>query len=87
MYDTIRRILRENRQIGSKVDRLTPHDDLYAAGLASFDTVKLMLALEEAFDIEFPESLLRRQTFASMSDIERSIRQIQETSKKLGQKL
>jgi acyl carrier protein len=78
VHEIIRRILRDNKQIGPKVDQLNPDDDLYAAGLASFDTVKLMLALEEAFDIEFPDSMLRRQTFASMADIERSIAQINE---------
>ena len=37
--------------------------DLYAAGLRSFASVQLMLALEEAFEVEFPESLLNRQSF------------------------
>jgi acyl carrier protein len=32
-----------------------------------------MLALEEAFDIEFPERMLNRTTFSSIANIERSI--------------
>jgi acyl carrier protein len=43
--------------------------DLYAAGLTSHASVNVMLALEDAFDFEFPEKLLRKSTFASISAI------------------
>jgi acyl carrier protein len=43
--------------------------DLYRAGMKSFASVQLMLALEEAFDIELPEELLTRATFRSISAI------------------
>jgi acyl carrier protein len=39
--------------------------DLFAAGMKSFAAVQLMLALEEAFGVEFPEELLGRATFRS----------------------
>jgi acyl carrier protein len=32
-----------------------------------------MLGLEEAFDIEFPESMLNRKTFSSIAAIERAL--------------
>ena len=50
--------------------------DLYAAGLSSHATVNLMLALEEAFDIEFPDRLLRRQTFSSIDAIAEALVEI-----------
>lgn len=51
------------------VQGLGAGDDLYARGLTSHASVDLMLALEDAFEVEFPESLLRKQTFASVSSI------------------
>ena len=48
---------------------LTESQDLYAAGLTSFAAVQVMLALEEAFDVEFPERMLNRRSFASIAAI------------------
>ena len=50
--------------------------DLYAAGLSSFASVQLMLGLEEAFDIEFPDSMLNRKSFASIAAIETTVKAI-----------
>lgn len=47
--------------------------DLYDAGLSSLASVNLMLALEEAFDVEFPEHMLNRRTFRSISAIHAAI--------------
>ncbi|RAK52553.1 acyl carrier protein [Phenylobacterium deserti] len=55
---------------------ITDETDLYRAGMKSFASVQLMLALEEAFDIEFPEEMLNRATFRSASAIERAVSQI-----------
>lgn len=51
------------------VDSIADDADLYAAGLSSFASVQLMLGLEEAFDMEFPDNLLNRKSFASISAI------------------
>lgn len=50
--------------------------DLYRVGMKSFSTVQLMLALEEAFDIEFPEHMLNRATFRSVGAIRQALAQI-----------
>ena len=47
--------------------------DLYRAGMKSFASVQLMLALEEAFEIEFPEEMLNRATFRSIGSIHRAV--------------
>jgi acyl carrier protein len=44
-------------------------DDLFDAGMSSHASVNVMLAIEEAFDIEFPEAMLRKQTFESIRAI------------------
>jgi acyl carrier protein len=47
--------------------------DLYESGLSSLASVNLMLALEDAFEVEFPERMLRRRTFASVGAIHAAI--------------
>ena len=44
--------------------RLNPDSDLFDAGMTSHASVKLMLALEDAFDIEFPDEMLQREFFS-----------------------
>jgi acyl carrier protein len=43
--------------------------DLFAAGMTSHASVNVMLALEDELDIEFPERLLKKSTFASVASI------------------
>lgn len=69
----IRDILAESGWLAADVAELTDEDDLYAAGLTSHGSVNLMLALEERFDIEFPEQLLRRRTFESIAAIRAAV--------------
>lgn len=40
--------------------------DLHAAGLSSYGTVELMVAIEEEFGVEFPDKLLTRATFGNV---------------------
>ena len=65
----IRSILKGTDYLQVNVDGLAVDADLYAAGLNSHATVNLMLSLEEAFDIELPDRLLRRRTFSSIRSI------------------
>jgi acyl carrier protein len=65
----VREILSQHGRLSGPVDQLSDTSDLYAAGLTSLATVGLMLALEEGFDIEFPDSMLSRKTFASIASL------------------
>ena len=69
MMETLRQLLDKHARLPVKAETLGPGQDLYAAGLTSFAAVQLMLALEEAFDIEFPERMLNRRSFATMDSI------------------
>ena len=40
--------------------------DLWSAGLDSMGSVSLMVGLEDEFGIEFPDSMLDRETFSSV---------------------
>lgn len=76
MNSTIREILSKFGQLPVPVDTISDEADLYAAGLSSFASVQLMLGLEDAFDIEFPDSMLNRKSFASISAIETTVKAI-----------
>jgi acyl carrier protein len=55
------------------LDQIADETDLYSAGLSSFASVQLMLGIEDAFDIEFPDNLLNRKSFASIAAIEKTV--------------
>ena len=67
--DRIRAIVAAHGRLAVDVAGLSDRDDLYRAGLTSHASVNLMLALEDEFDVEFPERMLRRQTFESIAAI------------------
>ena len=67
--ERIRQILRDHGRLAVDAGTLGEDSDLYQAGLTSHASVTLMLALEDAFEIEFPERMLRRRTFESVAAI------------------
>ena len=69
MIDNLRQLIDKHARLPVKAATIASSQDLYAAGLTSFAAVQLMLALEEAFDIEFPERMLNRRSFATMDSI------------------
>ncbi len=67
MYsDRIREILASHGRLSVDVAALADDSDLYEAGLTSLITVNLLLAIEDHFDVEFPDELLSRRTFQSI---------------------
>ena len=77
----IRAVLKIAGCLQNGVEALGDDADLHSAGLTSHATVSLMLALEEAFDIEFPDHLLNRKSFASIGAIEATVKSIIEDRK------
>jgi acyl carrier protein len=69
----IRSVLREHARLPVDVDTLGDDADLFAAGMTSHASVNLMLALEDAFDVEFPDRMLTRGVFDSVSSIAAAI--------------
>jgi acyl carrier protein len=66
---TIREVLAEHAKLPVDVSTLSDSEDLYQAGLTSHASVNVMLAIEDSFDIEFPDELLRKSTFESIAAI------------------
>jgi acyl carrier protein len=48
-------------------------DDLFRAGMTSLATVSVMLAIEDECGVEFPDTMLRRSTFESVSSIRSAV--------------
>ena len=69
MDDQIRSVLAEHGRLAVDAATVGEHDDLYQAGLTSHASVNVMLALEDTFDVEFPEHMLRKKTFESVAAI------------------
>ena len=76
MIDTIRTIIRDHARLSNDVATLGEDSDLYQAGMSSHASVNLMLALEAAFGVEFPERMLNRRAFQSIAAIRASLEEL-----------
>ena len=69
----IRTILKEHGRLTKDAETLDAGADLYQAGMTSHASVNVMLALEGEFDIEFPDRMLKRSSFESITAIDAAI--------------
>jgi acyl carrier protein len=76
MIERVRGLVADHGGLAVDAAGLAADADLYRAGMSSFASVQLMLALEEAFDIEFPESMLSPRTFSSLAAIQAAVSQL-----------
>ena len=69
----IRTVLRDHGRLSHSV---TDDADLYQCGMTSHASVNVMLALEGAFDIEFPDHMLKRSVFTSIASIREALTEL-----------
>ncbi len=74
--DDIRQVLKEHGRLSADATTLAEGADLYQAGLTSHASVNVMLALEGKFDIEFPDRMLKRGVFGSITSIREAIEEL-----------
>ena len=72
----IRAILKEHGRLSTEISTLTDTADLYQAGMTSHASVNVMLALEGAFDIEFPDRMLKRSVFESVAAMSAAVTEL-----------
>jgi acyl carrier protein len=72
----IREVLAAHARLPVAVNSVSNHADLFQAGMTSHASVNVMLALEDAFDLEFPDSMLKRSVFESIDAIAGAISEI-----------
>jgi acyl carrier protein len=73
IQDQIREVLAAHGRMPVDPNEVDDQADLYDLGLTSHASVDVMLALEDAFDIEFPDEVLKKSTFASIHNIEQVV--------------
>jgi acyl carrier protein len=78
MNDRIRKILADHARLSADPATLDEHADLYAAGMTSHASVQVMLGLEDEFDVEFPDALLKRSVFESIASMAEAIASLTE---------
>lgn len=72
----IREILKEHGRLSQEAAGIQDTTDLYQAGMTSHASVNVMLALEGAFDVEFPDQMLTRNVFNSIASIRAALEQL-----------
>jgi acyl carrier protein len=72
----IRQVLKQHARLARDVDELGADSDLYQSGMTSHASVNVMLALESAFDVEFPDAMLKRSVFSSISSIRQALAEL-----------
>lgn len=77
MTDKIRQAVTDHARLPVDVATLSDDADLYQAGMTSHASVNVMLALEDAFDLEFPDRMLRRDVFESIAAIRSALSELQ----------
>jgi acyl carrier protein len=73
MEERIRAVVGVHGHLMIPIEELSDRCDLYDAGLTSHASVNLMLGLEKEFKTTFPDRLLCRGTFESVSAIRDAI--------------
>ncbi len=77
MNEKIRAAIGDHARLPVDVSALDDDADLYQAGMTSHASVNVMLALEDAFDIEFPDRMLKRSVFESVASIRAALTELQ----------
>ena len=72
----VRTVLADHAKLPVDAAAIGVDEDLYAAGLTSHASVNVMLALEDEFDLEFPDRLLRKSTFGTIAAITAAVAEL-----------
>lgn len=73
MFATIQRLISQETRVAIPAERLAPETNLYDLGMTSFDAVRLLVAIEREYKVEFPREALNRRTLSSIEAIATSV--------------
>ena len=74
--EQIREVIADHARLPGGVESLSDDANLYEAGMSSHASVNVMLALEDHFDVEFPDRMLKRSVFESIAAIAEAISEL-----------
>lgn len=80
MDDRIRDVIEKYGKLPTSASDLDENADLYQAGMTSHASVSVMLGLENEFDVEFPDRMLKRSVFESIASIRAALSEIGEVA-------
>lgn len=75
---TIRSIVKAHAGLKPDLETIGDSTDLYRAGMTSYGSVVLMIALENEFALEFPDAMLGRSVFESVDTIANAIESLRQ---------
>ena len=73
MRAELREIVVTHGKLAKPLTSVGDEGDLFAAGLDSLAVVNVMLAIEDSFGIEFPDTLLNRHSLSSIAAPEQAV--------------
>ena len=76
VVDDILSIVAAHGRLSIDLKDLGLDDDLFHKGMTSTASVGVMLALQSHFGFEFPDSMLRRSTFESVSAMQAAVNEM-----------
>ncbi|MGD9657691.1 MAG: phosphopantetheine-binding protein [Methylocystis sp.] len=77
MFEIIQSLIDQEAQIRIPAAHLTPRANLYELGMTPYTAIRLLLAVEREFRIEFPRDSLNRESMATIESIVRRVRDSQ----------
>lgn len=75
MKEALRAMIKAHARLDVPIDTLGDDVDLYAHGLSSLAVVNMLLAIEDEFEIEFPDAELNRNLFRSVNSLAEKVAQ------------
>jgi len=81
MKDVIRKIVKDHSGVALPLAEIKDSTDLYRAGMTSYASVVLMIALENEFGLEFPDGMLNRDVFENIDSIANAIESVLQVEK------
>jgi hypothetical protein len=76
MINAIRRAIDKKGRLPLGAHLIAPWADLYEAGLTPFAAIQVMIEIEKEFSIEFPDSMLNRESLASINSLFERLRKL-----------
>lgn len=73
---SLRRILAQHGRLSVDATTIAESADLYLAGMSSHASVNVMLAIEGEFDVEFPDHMLSRAVFSSITSMQNAVQRL-----------
>jgi acyl carrier protein len=77
MDEDVLRVVRSNLPGVRNVEHIEVDTDLWNSGMDSLANMAVMIAVEDAFGIEFTDELLTREVFATVATIADAVRSLQ----------